>query len=135
MQQTQETLNQITLYLTGEEEQTLKQDLVTYRLMTTEEVEELVPFSLRWAFSVPFDDEMQFELRLGLIDDTRAMFIADWYRNGVFYQEELLTQSPIGQQFELILPIDLNTTLTYRVRIEALTETSLSNDAHLTTES
>lgn len=120
MQHTQERMSNTTLYLTTEEYQTIQTDLSHYTLLTDEQAEEVIPFTLRWAYSVPFEDDMQFELRLGLVDDQQALFIADWYRDGVFYQEDILTQDPLGQTFQLVLPIDRETSLDYEVKIETI---------------
>ena len=118
MQHTQEKEFKNTLYLTTEEQTTIEKSLATYQLIDSNEAErEVIPFQLDWAYSVAFDDEMQFELRFGVTNEQKAFFIADWYRNGVFYQEELLTENPIGKSFRLELPIDLTTTLIYETNI------------------
>lgn len=116
----QEKQLKTTLHLTQKEYQTMENDLTTYHLITTEQAEELMTFDLRWAYAVSFDDDMQFELRLGRVDEKQALFIADWYRDGVFYQEEILTQNPIGQSFKLTLPLDSEVALNYQVSIECI---------------
>lgn len=126
MQHTQERISNTTLYLTMEEYQVIQTDLSQYTLLTAEQAEEVIPFTLRWAYSVSFDDDMQFELRLGLVDHQRALFIADWYRDGVFYQEDILTQNPLGQTFQLVLPLDQEASLDYEVKIETIETQSLS---------
>ena len=129
MQHTQEKDFTNTLYLTEEEQVLSELDLNSYSLVNAEEVEQLTVLpQLKWAYSVAFDDSMQFELRFKTINDTKACLIADWYREGVFYQEEVLTTNPIGQVFNLMLPIDLTTTLTYETIIQVISPKVKTNE-------
>ena len=121
MQHTQEKEFKNKLHLTEEEKTLIETNITQYHLVTSDEAEQkMIPFQLKWAYSVAFDDSMQFELRFGLANDNQAFLIADWYRDGVFYQEEVLTTNPIGKTFYLELPADSTTTLTYETTIDVI---------------